>query len=114
MAEKSLGYITPGAGRVRATANEDTPALPVYACSYRVQHVPGNTGRGIVGDSEVEFGTGAGVFGFLPAPTEAEPWPMYESPNEQAGPLSNPFNMADVYFQAENGTDTFLVSYMQA
>lgn len=113
MAEHSLGYITPGGGGpTRATANQTNPSEAIWAHSYRVQHVEGNTGKGYVGDSELMDGsTGEGVVGILPKISAAEPWPPLESP-----PISgrtHPHNMAEVWIDADESADSFLVTYVQ-
>lgn len=112
MAEKSLGIITPGgAGPVRLTANEDDPEVTVWAHSYRIQHLSGNTGYGVVGSADFDEGTGAGVYGFLPAVAEAEPWPQYQSPAAEG--RQNPYDMSKVYLDASEASDGFLVSIVQ-
>ena len=110
MAEYSLGVITTGGGGpVRATANEVDPTKAVWANSYRVQHYQStNTGRGWVGDASMDISTGASVFGFLPEIGAAQ---LYSSPAPQD--RQNPYNMRDIYIDADNGSDEFLVTYLQ-
>lgn len=111
MAENSLGVIT-GGGLIRATANQVDPTKAVWAHSYRVQHYQtGNTGRGYVGNEDLDTGTGEGVFGFVPTIAEAAPWPAYESPVPQG--MQHPYNMADVYIAPSVASDEFLVTYVQ-
>jgi hypothetical protein len=111
MAEISLGVIYPaGGGPKRATENQLDPTAAVWAHSYRVQHWAENSdeGRGFVGNSSMNSG-GDGLYGVVPSKAEADPWPMYESPIDVTG---NGFNMANIYIDADNPADGFLVTAM--
>ena len=82
------------------------------ATSYRVQHMPGNTGKVWIGDSTLEPSTGTGVIGYLPELGNSDAKP-YDSQN-QWGPISNLIDMATIFIDTENPTDGAIVTYMEA
>lgn len=114
MAQGSLGYITPGvAGPVRATSNNADPTLPVWCHKYRVWQVDNNTGRGYVGNANMIFATGDGLFGWVPVISIGLlQVPFYES--EPVERQQNPIDLAQIYIDADNGADSFLVTYVEA
>mgnify|MGYP001561442060 CR=1 FL=1 len=109
MPERSLGVVWPNGTRKRATVNESDPTLPVRCSSYRVQHWPGNTGTGYVGGTEMEFSSGQDVYGYILPPSDPSSEP-YEPTDDTAD--SYPHDMKNIYIDAENDTDKFLVTIM--
>ncbi len=109
MAERALGIVVPGGSPKRLTFNEVDPTLPVRAQSYRLQHAPGNTAAAYVGSLNMDIGTGEGVYGFMPAPTDAEPQP-YNSPD--IAQLSTPHDLSQITVDSLSATDGYFVTIM--
>lgn len=116
MAERSLGYITPGTTPDPLTANQTDPTAKVQAHSYRVWHVASpvaNTGGAYVGNSSLDAQTGDGLTGILyPIGVLGGPPLYYESPAVEG--VQNPHDLSQIYIQADNQTDTFLITYVEA
>lgn len=115
MAQVSLGLIQPGTtGPVRATSNQTDPTLPVWAHKYRVWPLDANTGKGYAGNPNMLVASLDGVFGWCYPPTAVitQVQPYYES--EPAESQQNPIDMSQIYIDADNGADQFLVTYVEA
>lgn len=108
MADRVLGVITPGGAAVPATANQSDPTAKVTAYAYRVQHMPGNTGRLWVGDPTLDVAFGQGIIGWEPAPGDGGKF--FES--KWTG-LTDQFNMADIRVDTDVPTDSVLISYTE-
>lgn len=111
MANKSLGKVVPGGTPVRATANQADPTAAVWAHSYIVEQVPGNTAKGYVGASSgMSRATLSGVLAILPPPTAN----IYPSFSSTVSIQQNAFNMAEVYLDSDSATEGMLVSFIEA
>lgn len=109
MAERSLGIVVPGGSPKRLTCNEVDPTIPVRATSYRLQHLPSNVAQAYIGNADMDYNMGIGIFWSLPSPLSAEPWPG-SSPDISR--LSTPHDLSQIYVDSPSPTDGFIVTAM--
>lgn len=106
--QRSLGFIQPGGSVVRLTDAQADPTESVWAYSYRIYHVPGNVADAFVGDEDLDSATGEGVLGVVYVASGLP----YESPESgESGPA--PCDLSQVWIEAGNVNDQFLISYLE-
>ena len=95
--------------RVRATSAQADPARRIPCQAFLVQAHPDNTGLGVVGDSTVLYSTMAGAWGVIGAPSGTTIIPAFVAKHNAA---PGPFNLADVYLDASDSNQKFIISYV--
>jgi hypothetical protein len=108
---QSLGYVTLPSPPTptRATANRTDPTLRVATQALIFQALPTNTGKIYVGTASMNTTTGVGVFGVIPAPTDATtgPFPSW-SPSLPVVPAA--LNAGEFYIDGDNGGEGVIVT----